>query len=86
MPRRNQDKHAIGSQQDGMAVARAGRHSMPDDLPARPAYRVALLDAGYFEKFSPDLGQPTPLRSRFGNPIEATGGVARVEDVTEPRP
>src|SRR5258708_39901913 len=96
MPRRDQDQHAIGSQQDGMAVARAGRHSMPDDLPARAAYRVAVLDAGYFEKFSSDLRQPTPLRSRLGKTVEVNDSiernvdvnysVERLEVVTEPRP
>ena len=41
--------------QDGVAAARAGRDRLPDELPARPAHRAALLHARYSEELPPDL-------------------------------
>ena len=41
--------------QDGVAAARALADRLPDELPARPADRAALLDARDSEELSPDL-------------------------------
>ena len=56
LPRGHQDQHPPGRRQDGMAAARAGRHRLPHELPARPPHRPALLHARDPEGVPPDLG------------------------------
>ena len=55
LPGRHQDQYAAGRGQDGVAAARARRHRLPDELPARPADCAALLHARNSEGVPPDL-------------------------------
>src|SRR2546423_2745581 len=57
MPGRHQDQHATGFRENGMALARACGHRLPDELPARPPDRDALFHAGDPEGISPDVAR-----------------------------
>ena len=79
LPRRHQDQHAARCRQDGVAAARARGHGLPDELPARPPDRDALLHARDPEGVSPDLTDGcTRIHTDEKPPRRATSRVSRL--------
>src|SRR5581483_10451020 len=75
LPRRHQDQHPPRRRQDGMAAPRPGSNRLPDELPARPPHRHALLDARNPKGFPPhltagsELSEPHSTPARVAAPI-----------------